>query len=60
MVIQVLIGQDAYRNSTTSYVVYLGAGLVSWCSKKQSTIALSTTKSEYTVANEATKEITWL
>ena len=48
------------RKSTIGYVVYLGAGPISWCSKKQSTIALSTTEAEYTMANEAAKEITWL
>ena len=36
------------RKSTTGYVVYLGAGPVSWCSKKKSTIALSTIAAEYT------------
>ena len=48
------------RQSTTGYVVYLGAGPISWCSKKYSTIALSTTEVEYTATNEAAKEITWL
>ena len=50
---------DDHR-STTGYVVYLGAGPFSWCSKKQSTIALSTIEAEYTAANEVAKEMTWL
>ena len=41
--------------STKGYVVYLDAGPISWCSKKQSTIALSTIEAKYTTTNEATK-----
>ena len=48
------------RKSTTGYVAYLGTGPVSWCSKKKSTIALSTIAAEYTMANEVAKEMTWL
>lgn len=54
----VTCGDD--HKATTCYVVYLGTGSISWCSKKKSTIALSTTKAEYTVTNEAAKQITWL
>lgn len=48
------------RKSTTGYVISLGSGPISWCSKKQYTIDLSTIEAEYTSANEAAKEITWL
>jgi hypothetical protein len=38
----------------------LGGAPVSWGSKKQSTIALSSTKAEYMACTHATKEVLWL
>lgn len=38
----------------------LNGGLVSWCSKKQSTIALSSTEAKYIVLLLANKKATWL
>jgi hypothetical protein len=48
------------RRSTTGYVFLLGEAPVSWASKKQSTIALSSTEAEYMACTHATKEILWL
>jgi hypothetical protein len=48
------------RKSTTGYVFHLGSGAVSWCSKKQHTIALSSTESEYRATSAAVKEVIWL
>jgi len=45
------------RRSTTGYVFLLGGALVSWASKKQSTIALSSTKAKYMACTHATKEV---
>lgn len=48
------------RRSTTVYVFKLGLGTISWCSKKQLTISLSTTEAEYMTTTMKTQEITWL
>ena len=50
----------AYDWSTSGYVFSFGSGAVSWCSKKQTTVALSSTEAEYRGAAMAACEITWL
>eukprot|EP00253_Pinus_taeda_P027486 PITA_27486 len=44
------------RRSTTGYVFTLGGGEISWMSKLEETIALSTTEAEYIAASDASKE----
>ena len=48
------------RKSTIGYVFNFGSGAVSWSSKKQPTVALSSTEAEYRGAAMAACEITWL
>ncbi|KAJ7560193.1 hypothetical protein O6H91_04G118100 [Diphasiastrum complanatum] len=48
------------RRSTTRYVFSLGSGAISWSSKKQHTIALSSTEAEYRATTSATCEAIWL
>jgi hypothetical protein len=48
------------RRSTTGYVFLISGGAVSWSSKKQTSVALSSTKVEYMAAAAATKEAIWL
>jgi len=44
------------RRSTSGYVFNLFGGAISWMRKKQSVVALSTTKAEYMAASHASKE----
>eukprot|EP00253_Pinus_taeda_P034672 PITA_34672 len=46
--------------STSGYVFNLFGGAVSWMSKKQSVVALSTTEAEYMATTHASEEAVWL
>ena len=48
------------RSSTSGYVFKLAGGAISWSSKKQTSIALSSTEAEYIAGAHATKEAVWL
>jgi hypothetical protein len=48
------------RRSTTGYVFSIGSGVVSWSSKKQPTVSLSSTEAEYKALCAATCEVVWL
>ena len=53
-------GNPDNGRSTGGYVVKIGSGAVSWSSKLQSLVALSTTEAEHISAVEAGKEIIWM
>ncbi|CAA0832630.1 cysteine-rich RLK (RECEPTOR-like protein kinase) 8 [Striga hermonthica] len=48
------------RRSTTGYVFTYGETAVSWISKLQKIVILSTTEAEYVAVTEAAKELVWL
>jgi transposase InsO family protein len=47
------------RRSVTGYTFMLGGGAVSWQSKKQPTVALSSVEAEYMAACQAAREALW-
>jgi hypothetical protein len=53
-------GDKDNKRSTTGYVFTIGGTIISWISKLQKVVALSTTEAEYVVATEASKEMIWL
>jgi len=54
------LGQNIVRVSVTGYSFELGGALISWASRKQELVTLSTTEAEYVAMNEAGKEAAWL
>jgi len=48
------------RHSTTGNVFLLSGGAVSWASKRQPVVALSTSEAEYIALSSATQEAVWL
>ena len=53
-------GDIESRRSTSGYVFMLNSGCISWRSKKQRTVALSSTEAEYMALSEAIQEAVWL
>ena len=52
--------QQADRHSILGYCLIFGAGAISWSSKKQNIVTLSSTEAEYVGHTNATKEILWI
>ncbi|WJZ87738.1 hypothetical protein VitviT2T_007096 [Vitis vinifera] len=54
------VGNKNDYTSTNAYIVYLGRHPISWSSKKQRTVALSSTEVEYRSVVAATSKINWI
>ena len=48
------------RKSISGYLFTFAGGALSWQSRLQKCVAISTTEAEYIAANEASKEMFWL
>ena len=55
-----LAGDIDFRKSMLGYLTTFAGGAVSWQSKLQKYVALSTTEAEYITATEAYKEMLWM
>ena len=49
-----------HRASTGGYVLTLAGGAVSWKTKQQSVVAMSSTEAEYIALSEAMKQAVWI
>ena len=52
-------GNPDNGKSTSGYLLKIGTGAISWSSKLQTIIALSTTEAEYVAATAARTEVVW-
>jgi transposase InsO family protein len=53
-------GDHETRRSTSGYAIFLGDGIVSWLSRRQRKITLSSTEAEYVGMTEAAKQLSWI
>ncbi|XP_071713380.1 secreted RxLR effector protein 161-like [Rutidosis leptorrhynchoides] len=54
------VDADWMGDATSGYCFNMGSAVISWCSKKQDVIALSSIEAEYIAATMAAQECTWL
>eukprot|EP00253_Pinus_taeda_P017662 PITA_17662 len=54
------VGSVDDRKSTSVYVFHMGSGAISWASKKQSIVVLSTAEAEYVAATAAACQAIWM
>ena len=48
------------RRSQSGYFVKMAKGLISWTSRAQKTIALSSTEAEYMVLSDCSRQVVWM
>jgi hypothetical protein len=54
------VGCKDDRKSTSGTCQFLGRSLVSWSSKKQTSVALSTVEAEYVAAGQCSAQLLWM
>ena len=52
-------GNNSDQKSISGYVTIITGGAIAWSSKKQQTVALSTTEAEYIATTHAAKQVLW-
>jgi hypothetical protein len=55
-----MVGDIDRKSSTTRYAFIVGGTTVSWISKLQKIVSLSTMEAEYVTATKDSKEMIWL
>lgn len=53
-------GDETTRKSTTGYIIFLGDSVITWGSRKQNVVALSTTEAEYIAGCTCVQELVWV
>lgn len=53
-------GDHVDQRSTIGFCLFLGSNLVSWCAKKQPTVARSSTEVEYIALAQTAVDVTWV
>jgi hypothetical protein len=53
-------GMSDNRKSVSGYIIFFADGPISWSSKQQGTVALSSCEAEYLATTHAAKQILWL
>lgn len=53
-------GDQRDRKSNSGYCILFNGALISWASRKQTTVALSSTEAEFIAFSEAVKDIIWI
>lgn len=48
------------RKSRTGYITFINGAPITWSTRKQPTVAISTTEAEYMAATQACKEMIWI
>ena len=48
------------RRSTTGHLVFLGGAAISWLSRAQKTVALSSTEAEYMSLSDTSRQLAWI
>ena len=51
---------NSTRRSKTGYFIKLAKGLISWTSRAQKTIALSSTEAEYMALSDCSRQVVWM